>query len=153
MQVIPPQEQASIGYLSQYCRKIQSINPAVRFAGIADYAGKLLSSFYRPGLVPLMDKAETEQYALQTVFRARTRGGFKPQLGEQRYALAVYDNLIRATLTIVHPESEHHNMYLLVSLDSGAQYPVVLEKIVTYIADNKSQLFANTRHVSSKYED
>jgi hypothetical protein len=153
MQVIPPQEQVSIGYLGQYCSRIQSIDPAVRFAGIADYAGKLLSSFYRPGLVPLMDKGETEQYALQTVFRARTRNGFKPKLGEQRYALAVYDNLIRATLTIVHPGAEHHNMYLLVSLDSGSYYPDVLEKIVNYISDNKNQLFANTRSISSKYKD
>jgi hypothetical protein len=148
-----PQNQISIGFIREYCRQIQSIDSAIRFAGIADYAGKLLNSFYRPGLVPLMDKDETEQYAVQTVFRARTRNGFKPQLGNQRYAIAVYDNLIRTTLTITHPEAEHHNIYLLVSLDSGSQYPAVLERIVQYIANNKSQLFIHTVPISSKYRD
>ena len=153
MQAMPEQDQMLIGYLSQYCRQIQSIDPAIRFAGIADYAGKLLSSIYRPGLVPLMDKGETEQYALQTVFRARTRDGFKPQLGNQRYALAVYDNLIRATLTMIHPEADHHNMYLLVSLDSGSPYPVVLEKIVEHITNSKNQFFIQTKPISLKYKD
>jgi hypothetical protein len=153
MEAISLPEQEAIGYLAKYCSQIQSLDSAIRFAGIADYAGKLSSSFYRPGLVPLMDRQETEQYAIQTVFRARTRGGFKPQLGEQRYALAAYDNLVRATLTITNPVAEHHNMYLLVSLDVRAQYPAVLEKIIRYIGESKNELFVHTRAISEKYLD
>jgi len=118
---------------------------------MADYSGKLQISFYRPSLVPLMNKSETEQYALQAVFRAKTRGGFKPQLGEQRYDVVVYDNLVRSTITIVHPEAEHHDMYLLVSLDIGSQYPAVLQTIVEYVAENKSKLFSHTRKISENY--
>ena len=71
-------------YLNAFCQQIQQLDGRIRFVGLADYAGKLAASYYRMGLSPLMDKKETEQYAVQTVFRARTRSGFKPQLGEQR---------------------------------------------------------------------
>jgi len=126
----------------------------MRFVGIADYAGKLLASYYRKGLIPLMDKKETEQYALQTVFRARTRGGFKPQLGEQRYATAVYEKLIRTTITIAHPDAEHHNLYLLISLDIDSQYPIIIdEKIIPFISKNKKALFLRTLVISNMYED
>lgn len=151
MQAISPTNAQLSGYLMGYCKEVQSLDHAIRFVGVADYAGKLQRSFYRQGLVPLMDRTETDQYALQAVFRAKTRGGFKPQLGEQRYDVAVYDNLIRSTITITHPEAEHHDMYLLISLDIGSQYPAILQKIVDHIAKNKSELFSHTRNLSEKY--
>lgn len=141
-------------YLNEFCRRIQELDDRIRFVGLAEYAGKLVASYYRKGLVPLMDKKTTEQYAVQTVFRARTRGGFKPQLGEDRYAVAVYEKLIRTTITILNPEAEHHNMYLLLSLDVGCQYPAVIEeKVFPLIAKNKAELFQRTCALSSAYED
>jgi hypothetical protein len=147
-------EQHLMKYLTKYCQDVQALDERIRFVGIADYAGKLVASFYRRGLVPLMDKKETEQYALQTVFRARTRGGFKPQLGEQRYAVAVYDRLIRTTLSILHPQQESHNMYLLISLDVGCEYPSIIEeKVIPFISASKGILFENTKVISEKYID
>jgi hypothetical protein len=141
-------------YLTKYCQDVQALDERIRFVGIADYAGKLVASFYRRGLVPLMDKKETEQYALQTVFRARTRGGFKPQLGEHRYAVAVYDRLIRTTLSILHPLQESHNMYLLISLDVGCEYPGIIEEtVIPFISASKGILFENTKVLSQKYID
>lgn len=148
-----PSESAST-YLTDFCKQIQSLDEAIRFVGIADYAGVLVASFYRPGLVPLMDRKETAEYALQTVFRARTRGGFRPQMGEQRYAVTAYERLIRATLTIAHPEVEHHNMYLLLSFDVGSQYPRIFDdKLIPYIAKSKSSLFLRSIIISEKYMD
>lgn len=147
-------EQDLMKYLTKYCQDVQALDERIRFVGIADYAGKLVASFYRRGLVPLMDKNGTEQYALQTVFRARTRGGFKPQLGEQRYAVAVYDRLIRTTLSILHPQQESHNMYLLISLDIGCEYPgIIEEKVIPFISASKGILFENTKVISEKYID
>jgi hypothetical protein len=147
-------DEETANYLAEFCQQIQRLDQRIRFVGIADYAGKLLVSYYRLGLIPLMDKKETEQYALQTVFRARTREGFKPQLGEQRYATAVYEKLIRATIIIAHPDAEHHNMYLLISLDTDSQYPIIInEKIIPYISENKKALFLRTLAISNIYED
>lgn len=146
-------DQETADYLTEFCQQIQGLDQRIRFVGIADYAGKLLASYYRQGLIPLMDKKETEQYALQTVFRARTRG-FKPQLGEQRYATAVYEKLIRATIIIANPDAEHYNLYLLISLDIDSQYPIIIdEKIIPSISKNKKALFLRTLAISSMYED
>jgi hypothetical protein len=140
--------------LNRFCSAIQNLDPKIRFVGLADYGGQLVASFYRQGLVPLMDKKETEEYALQTVFRARTRGGFKKQIGDQRYAVAVYERLIRATVSIIHPEAERHNIYLLISLDVDCKYPdIIEEKVLPFLSTSKGKLFALTRHISEKYTD
>ncbi len=142
----------AVRYLEEFCRRIVSLHPTVRFVGIADYAGKLHASAYRKGLVPLIDKAQTERYALQTVFRARSRGEFTAQVGEQRYATAVYDKLIRATITIYHPEAEFRNMYLLVSFDVGCEYTKAIEEhLLPFLSENRKTLFSNTHDISSHY--
>ena len=133
---------------------MQALDAAIRFVGIADYAGELVASYYRKSLAPLMNQDETAQYAKQTVFRARTRGGFKPQLGEQKYAVAAYEHLIRSTITLTNAEADHHNMYFLISLDVGCQYATVLEeKIWPYLLENRVQFFAHSREISAKYTD
>ena len=141
-------------YLNNFCAGAQLLDPKIRFVGIADYAGKLQASYYRKGLTPLMDKKETEQYALQTVFRARTRGGFKPQLGEQRYASTVYDKLIRSTVEIGHAKQEFRSMYLLISLEVGCDYPMIIEKkVIPYVSENQDNLFERTQNMSEQYAD
>lgn len=63
--------------------------------------GNLIEAAYREGLQPLMDRQETEHYTIQTVLRASTRETFENKIGKQRYAIAVYEKLIRATVPIV----------------------------------------------------
>lgn len=139
-------------YLEAFCKQILSLHNSIRFAGIADYAGKLLASSYRGGLVPLIDKAQTERYALQTVFRARSRGEFKPQVGEHKYAIAVYERLIRSTIPINHVDEEFRSMYLLVSLDVGGNCMKVIEEmILPFISESRETFFVNTRAMSNEY--
>ena len=141
-------------YLRAYCESLQSLDCSIRFVGIADYGGKLVSSFYRAGLVPLMDPKETGEYALQAVFRARSSRGFKPQLGESRYSVEVYEKLIRSTLTVASEEAEHHSMYVLVSLDIGSNHANVIDNvIIPYVSTTKKVLFVHTRAISEKYWD
>lgn len=139
-------------YLGRFCADIQALDNNIRFAGIADYAGKLRSSAYRKGLVPLMDKDETERYALQTVFRARTRGEFEPKLGHQKYVIAVYEKLIRVTLTITHPDKQYRNMYLLLSLDLSSGFAGIIEnKVMPFVIENKASLLEHTMPISEEY--
>ena len=55
------QEQDLMEYLTKYCQDVQALDDGIRFVGIADYAGKLVASFYRRGLVPLMEGLGTER--------------------------------------------------------------------------------------------
>ena len=106
--------------------------------------GILIEAVYREGLQPLMDKQETEYYTIQTVLRASTRGTFENKIGKQRYAIAVYEKLIRATVPIImtghhdnkkdekqkkqqKDQQDFKGFYLLVSFDLGSDVISIVE--------------------------
>ena len=105
--------------------------------------GNLIEADYREGLQPLMDKQETEHYTIQTVLRASTRGTFENKIGKQRYAIAVYEKLIRATVPIImtghhdkkdekqknqqKEQQDFKGFYLLVSFDLSSDVISIVE--------------------------
>jgi hypothetical protein len=127
----------------RFCKGIVAKDSSIRFAGIANQMGKLIEAVYREGLQPLMDRKETEHYTIQTVLRASTRGTFENKIGKQRYAIAVYEKLIRATVPIImkghHDNKEEKQekqqeeqqdfklFYLLVSFDLGSDVISIVE--------------------------
>src|SRR5919109_1524932 len=135
--------------LHKFCEGIISKDSSIRFAGIANRMGKLIEAAYREGLQPLMNRQETEHYTIQTVLRASNRETFENKIGKQRYALAVYEKLIRATIPIVmigdddndeeekQEEEEEQDLkwlYLLVSFDLGSDVISIIEdKILPHI--------------------
>jgi hypothetical protein len=96
---MPPHEQST--RLKEFCKDILAKDLSIRFAGVANQMGNLIEAEYREDLKPLMNIQETEHYTMQTVFRASTRETFENKIGKQRYAIAVYEKLIRATIPII----------------------------------------------------
>ena len=136
--------------LHRFCKDVIAKNSFIRFAGIANQMGNLIEAAYREGLQPLMDKQETEHYTIQTVLRASTRGTFENKIGKQRYAIAVYEKLIRATVPIIitghhdnkdekqkkqqKEQQDFKGFYLLVSFDLGSDViSIVEDKILPLI--------------------
>lgn len=137
--------------LHRFCKDVIAKNSSIRFAGIANQMGNLIEAAYRESLQPLMDRQETEHYTIQTVLRASTRETFKSKIGKQRYAIAVYEKLIRATVPIViigHQDDKDEKQkkqqqekkqdfkwfYLLVSFDLGSDViSIVEDKILPLI--------------------
>jgi hypothetical protein len=132
--------------LHRFCKGIIAKDSSIRFAGIANQMGNLIEAAYREGLQPLMDRQETEHYTIQTVLRASIRETFENKLGKQRYAIAVYEKLTRATvpfLMIGHhddkgekqkkqkkqqqEEEDFKWFYLLVSFDLGSDVISIIE--------------------------
>lgn len=129
--------------LHRFCKDVIAKNSSIRFAGIANQMGNLIEAAYREGLQPLMDRQETEHYTIQTVLRASTRGTFENKIGKQRYAIAVYEKLIRATVPIImtghhdkkdekqkkqqKEQQDFKGFYLLVSFDSGSDVISIVE--------------------------
>ncbi len=141
-------------YLARFCENVLSLHQNIRFVGLADYSGELHATAYRRGLVPLIDTVQTRKYAKQTVFRARTRGEFRPYVGACHYAVAVYENLIRATLVIEHAIEECRNIYLMISLDRESSYATIIqEKVVPYVSNEKRTLFDNTYAISDRFQE
>jgi hypothetical protein len=153
--------------LKEFCKDILAKDLSIRFAAIANQMGILIESEYREGLKPLMNRQETEHYTMQTVFRASTRETFENKIGKQRYAIAVYEKVIRATIPIIvigsqddrddkqenkqqqqqqQKEQKEQNskwIYLLVSFDLGSDVISVMEdKILPLIEQFRKDALA-----------
>jgi hypothetical protein len=138
--------------LKEFCKGILAKDLSIRFAAVANQMGILIESEYREGLKPLMNRQETEHYTMQTVFRASTRETFENKIGKQRYAIAVYEKVIRATIPIIVKGSQENKdgnqenkqqqqqqqkeqkeqqnskwIYLLVSFDLGSDVISIME--------------------------
>lgn len=137
-------------HIHSFCKCIITKDSSIRFAGIANQMGNLIEAVYREGLQPLMDKQETEHYTIQTVLRASTRGTFEDKIGKQRYAIAVYEKLVRATVPILmtghhdnkdekqkkqqKEQQDFKGFYLLISFDLGSDViSIVEDKILPLI--------------------
>ena len=130
--------------IKEFCKDILTKDLSIRFVAVANQMGNLIESEYRDGLNPLMNRQETEHYTMQTVFRASTRETFENKIGKQRYAMAVYEKLIRATIpiTIIDAQDDKHYepgkkqqqkernskwLYLLISFDLGSDVISIME--------------------------
>jgi hypothetical protein len=130
--------------IKEFCKDILTKDLSIRFAAVANQMGNLIESEYREGLNPLMNRQETEHYTMQTVFRASTRETFENKIGKQRYAIAVYEKLIRATIPIIitDPQGDKDEepvkkqqqkglnskwFYLLISFDLGSDVISIME--------------------------
>ena len=130
--------------IKEFCKDILTKDLSIRFAAVANQMGNLIESEYREGLNPLMNRQETEHYTMQTVFRASTRETFENKIGKQRYAIAVYEKLIRATIPIIMIDAQNDKednpgkkqqqkernskwFYLLISFDLGSDVISIVE--------------------------
>jgi len=128
---------------SKVCREIIEMDESVRFAGIANKMGSLITTIYQKGIIPLMTKEETSQYALRAVVRATTREDFEIKLGKLHYSLGKYEKLVRVTIPIppITTTSDDHSkskFYLLVTLEIDSDATSIIErKILPHIVRNK----------------
>jgi hypothetical protein len=130
--------------IKEFCKDILTKDLSIRFAAVANQMGNLIESEYREGLNPLMNRQETEHYTMQTVFRASTRETFENKIGKQRYAIAVYEKLVRATIPIIIIDTQDDKddepgkkqqkkgqnskwFYLLISFDLGSDVISIIE--------------------------
>src|SRR5215207_5470927 len=117
-------------FFQEICDKVISVNPAIRFAGIADEDGELLAFSERKGLIPLLTPEERAQYAITAATRQYTRLRWESHLGKINYASSHYAKLIRATIPIT--DNNNRLAYvLLLSFDREAGqgvHEIIMEK-------------------------
>ena len=128
----------------EFCDSILAINPAIRFAGIADPDGKLLGISERKGLQPLLTPEQRAQYAITAATRQFTRLRWEYHLGKIHYASSHYTKLIRATIPITDVERQLWYV-LLLSFDVGTDnfHEIITKSIVPLVSQNTTRLIEN----------
>ena len=118
---------------------------SIRFAGIADEEGKLLSASLRKGLKPLLGPEERAQYAITAATRQYTRLRWEYLLGKIIYASSHYKKLIRATIPVTDYSSRLSYVLLLsFDIDTENFHEIILKKIIPIIRRNTTKLLSHS---------
>lgn len=115
-----------------------SLDSFIRWVGISDNTGVLLSVAYKEGVTLLLSNEENEEYASNAVKRHKTRITFESKMGKMNYAVGRYEKLIRATIPI------NNNYYLLITLDVEAKdYDIIIiQKVIPFVEKEKERFIS-----------
>lgn len=128
------------------CDEIIGIDSRIRFIGVADKHGLILTTSERKGIIPLLNEEETEQYAITASTRQYTRLRWQDLLGKLNYTCSLYEKILRITIPITNQKNRLE--YLLIfTLDPHTNDfdNLIMEKIKPSIESFLSKLFTNIR--------
>ncbi len=127
-------------FFDDFCKDVISLDPKIRFAGIADGDGTLEGFSERKDLKPLMKPEERAQYAITAATRQYTRLRWEYLLGRIVYASSHYTKLTRATIPIADENSRLAHV-LLLSFDANADdfHQTITKKIIPLIKKNMTK--------------
>ncbi len=113
------------------CQNIIDLDKTIRFAGIANMRGTIVSAKYRAGLVPLLTREETIESIEHSVSRMSTRRLIEGKLGKTIYSITLYEKVKRAAI----PIGKDGDFILMVSFDNEADYDsVIRNKVIPLVS-------------------
>ena len=137
-------------FFQEFCDKIVTLDPTIRFAGIADEDGHLVATADRKRLKPILSPEERAQYAITAATRQYTRLRWEYLLGKVDYAMSHYAKIIRATIPIADENSRLYYVLLLsFDVNKGDVHKIIMKKIIPLVRKNTSK-FLKDRPPSSR---
>ena len=135
-------------FFQEFSDKVISVNPSIRFVGIADEHGRLLVTKDRKGLKPLLNMPETEQYAITAATRQHTRIRWQQILGKIDYSSSHYDKLLRATIPITDENNRlSHIIILTLDVETYNIHEIMMDKVVPLVRQNTNKFLKAKRDV------
>jgi hypothetical protein len=124
-------------FLYSFGEQLLNFQKSLRWVGVANRYGVLLSVEQRDNLKPFMTEEENEEYAANAVKRYTTRIKFQTKIGKLNYAFGRYEKISRVTIPI------NQYYYLLLTFDPEEKNydDLIMNKIVPLIRkyDHKFQ--------------
>ena len=118
----------------EICSQVLRLDNSIRFAGVANNMGSLITYELQKGIVPLLDEEELRHNIMKTVLRMKTREDYESKLGDVVYTFALYKKVKRASIPLRHP----HLAVLTVSFDMAADHEsIIMDKILPIIRQKK----------------
>jgi hypothetical protein len=116
-------------FLYSFGEQLLNFQESLRWVGIANRYGVLLSVEQRDNLKPFMTEEENEDYAANAVKRYTTRIKFQTKIGKLNYAFGRYEKISRVTIPI------NQYFYLLLTFDPEEKNydDLIMNKIVPLI--------------------
>ena len=89
----------------EFCDKIIGTDSRIRYVGIADKHGIIITMGERKDIVPLLNDEETAQYAITASTRQYTRLRWQNILGKLYYTCSLYEKILRITIPITNQKN------------------------------------------------
>lgn len=116
--------------LDELCKQILRSDDSIRFVGLADKYGKQVAANHRDGLIPYLNKTESEIYSVDAVMRMNSRKEMESRLGKVIYSFTLYEKLKRATIYIGNIDYP----VLMTSFDIQSDHDsIILNKIIPIV--------------------
>jgi hypothetical protein len=124
-------------FFQQFCKDVIALDPSIRFVGVADEHGLLVSTSERKDLKPLLNLEETQQYAITAATRQYTRIRWQNLLGKIDYTCSHYDKLLRATIPLTD-KNNHLSFVIMFTFDveTANFHEIIMNKIIPLINRN-----------------
>lgn len=118
---------------SELCNVILALDAGIRFVGIAIMEGKIIAAEYKSGVVPLLDRKESELSFMQALIRMNTRRTIEQKVGRPLFSLTEYERISRATIMVYDAGNKlelGNEFVLLVSFEKTVNpYSIIKDKI------------------------
>jgi len=110
--------------LKQNLQSLLDFDKAIRFVGCLASDGMILSSVRRPGLVPLLDTAESKKSFTHTILRASSFKAFDSKLGR-----TIWDITLRTKMKWLTVYFNNGNI-IIMSTEANSDHDKIMQKIL-----------------------
>jgi hypothetical protein len=130
---------------SSLCNNLVGIDPRIRFVGVADKHGLILTTAEREGIIPLLNDEETEQYAITASTRQYTRLRWQDLLGKLHYTCSLYEKILRITVPITNQKNRLEYLLIFTLNPNTEDFDyLIMEKVIPIVTDFFSRILTKS---------
>jgi len=122
-------EKININFLSTFAKNVLYCDKSLRWIGITDHNGIIITEHVRKGVTLLLTREENSESAKNSIIRHTARLKFEPKMGKLNYAFARYKNLSRCII----PINEHYYLLFTMDFEENNFDNIIMEKIIPLI--------------------
>ena len=110
----------------ELCERIKKVDPKIRFAGVINSKGRLVSGGMVSSKKPLEDIKKDEMLFMELALRVKMRSEFDDELGKVKFSMSLREKLIVMSFPI-------KNDILMVSMERKTLFEKIAFKVLKYI--------------------
>ena len=110
----------------ELCERIKKVDPKIRFAGVINSKGRLVSGGMVSSKKPLEDTKKDEMLFMELALRVKMRSEFDGELGKVKFSLSFREKLIVMSFPL-------KSDVLLVSMDKRMSFDTIPFKILKFL--------------------
>jgi len=115
--------------LDTLCSKICN-EPKIRFCGVINAMGRLVSGSFRDGILPLDTEQQRQMLYMQSKLELSMKSEFNVNLGHVNYILTYRDNLV-----IINIPIKNQDYHVLISAERVADVQKIAENAISLFED------------------